>query len=139
MIRVTTEHYQEQESLRIETTTCSALYHCEGCGFAGLLDRDGADWISYRLVGGEYGHYRGIPNLGLNAFGHPGYQMGAVSAVETVDSAHVRILSQSADRAWQTRWDIYPECAIQTIEATPCPYWWLCEGTPGGFFRPDLN
>jgi hypothetical protein len=139
MIDVTIEHYQGQESLRITTPACTYLYHREGCGFAALLDRDGADWISYRPDGGEFGHYRGLPNMGLNAFGHPGYTTGASSTVEALGDAHVRIRSRSADHCWRTQWDIDAECAIQTVEAVARPYWWLFEGTPAGRFQPNIQ
>lgn len=139
MISVTSELYQGQESWRIALPAVTYLYHQEGCGFAALFDADGNDWISYRPSGGEYGHYRGIPNMGYNAFGHPGYDRGAQSTLTQVSPAHVRITSVSADGAWRCRWDLHPEGAVQTVEATPVPYWWLYEGTPGGHFRPQEN
>ncbi len=138
-ITIDTVPHQGQPSFRIETPACTYLYHIEGCGFASLLDRDGHDWISYRPTGGEYGHYRGIPNMGWNVFGHPGYDMGAQSEIEQLGPDHVRIRSWSADRTWQTHWDIFSTHATQTIEAIGRSYWWLYEGTPGGRFRPDEN
>ena len=139
LITVTTEQYQGQESFRITTPDCTYLYHREGCGFAALFDRDGNDWISYRPTGGEYGHYRGIPNMGYNAFGHPGYEYGARSSLEIATEKHVRIASSSTEDDWRCHWDIYPEGAVQTIETVSKPYWWLYEGTPGGRFQPDAN
>lgn len=139
MITFASEMYQGQESVRILTPVCTYIYHLEGCGFAALLDRDGNDWISYRPTGGEYGHYRGIPNMGLNVFGHPGYAYGAQSSVERIAEDHLSITSHSVDGAWRTRWDIHAEGAIQTVEAVDKPYWWLYEGTPGSHFRPDVN
>lgn len=139
MITVTTEEYQGQESFRILAPDCAYIYHREGCGFAALFDRDGNDWISYRPTGGEYGHFRGIPNMGYNAFGHPGYAWGATSDAALLSPGHARISSHSADGEWRVRWDIYPEGAVQTIEAIGQPYWWLYEGTPGGHFRPEVN
>ncbi len=136
-ITIDTVPHQGQPSFRVETPACTYLYHIEGCGFASLLDRDGRDWISYRPEGGEYGHYRGIPNMGWNVFGHPGYEMGASSKVEQIKDDHVRIRSRSADEAWRTYWDIFSTHATQTIETIGRSYWWLYEGTPGGRFRPD--
>ena len=139
MLTHTITHHQGQPSFRIETPAATYLYHIEGCGFASLLDRDGNDWISYRPEGGEYGHYRGIPNMGWNSFGHPGYEMGATSEIAQLGDDHVQIRSWSPDNEWQTRWDIYPTHAVQTITSIAAPYWWLYEGTPGGRFRPDEN
>lgn len=139
MITVSSEVYQGQDSWRVTTPGAVYLYHKEGCGFAALFDTDGNDWISYRPEGGEYGHYRGIPNMGYNAFGHPGYDRGAQSTLTELSPTHVRITSVSADGAWRCQWNIHPEGAVHTIEATPVPYWWLYEGTPGGHFRPQTN
>lgn len=129
--------YQEQPSFRVRTASYTAVYHQEGCGFAALIDRDGSDWISYRPTGGEYGHYRGIPNMGLAAFGHPGYAFGATTVVQQQTADQVQLVSRSAEGAWQTVWDFYPEKIVQTITAVAAPYWWLYEGTVGGQFQPD--
>ncbi len=45
--------YEEQESYRIETPAATYYYHERGAGFAGLKDRDGHDWLSYRPTGGS--------------------------------------------------------------------------------------
>ena len=136
-ITIDTVPHQGQISFRIATPACTYLYHIEGCGFASLLDRNGLDWISYRPEGGPHGHFRGIPNMGWNVFGHPGYDMGASSEIEQVGDDHVRIRSRSADGAWQTHWDIFADHATQTVESIGRSYWWLYEGTPGGRFCPD--
>lgn len=131
--------YQEQASFRITTSSYTAVYHREGCGFAGLWDKNGQDWITYRPTGGEYGHYRGIPNMGFNAFGHPGYDSGATTMVNKATSDCIELLSASADGSWQTSWVFFPERIAQTITAVAAPYWWLYEGTPGGHFRPETQ
>lgn len=131
--------YQEQTSLRISTAAYTAVYHLEGCGLAGLWDRDGKDWITYRPSGGEYGHYRGIPNMGLNSFGHPGYAFGATTTIMTATDKHLQLESTSADGAWRTRWDFHPDHADHQVLAAATNYWWLYEGTPGGYFRPGVQ
>lgn len=132
-------YYQGQYAYHLQTLTYTAIYHSEGCGFAALYDRDGYDWIGYRPIGGEYGHYRGIPNMGMNTFGHPGYAFGAETTVMTVTSDRIRLRSSSPDRKWDVAWDFYPERIVQTIHAVGATYWWLYEGTPGGYFRPDVQ
>ena len=139
MTTVTEEAYQGQESFRIAMPDCTYIYHRQGCGFAALIDRDGNDWISYRPEGGERGHFRGIPNMALDTFGHPGYAYGAASECEQLSATHVRITSRSLDDRWRVRWDLHPEGAIQSVESADRPYWWLYEGTPGGHFRPEIN
>ncbi|MEZ4589806.1 MAG: hypothetical protein R3D55_01490 [Chloroflexota bacterium] len=129
--------YQEQLSFRLSTRRYTAVYHQEGCGLAALFDADGSDWISYRPSGGEYGHYRGIPNMGLDAFGHPGYAFGATTMVSLQTAERMQLFSSSADGRWQTVWDFYPQKLVQTITAVAAPYWWLYEGTVGGRFQPE--
>lgn len=131
--------FQGQTAYRIEAPDYTAIYHREGCGFAALFDRDGNDWIGYRPTGGEYGHYRGIPNMGMNAFGHPGYAFGAATTVVTTAADRIRLHSSSANGKWDVVWDIYPGRIVQTIQAVGAAYWWLYEGTPGGHFRPDVQ
>ncbi|MBI1294344.1 hypothetical protein GC175_05230 [bacterium] len=126
-----------RDPITITAPGYSAVYHREGCGFVGLWDRDGNDWITYRPTGGEYGHYRGIPNMGYNSFGHPGYAFGARTTVLSAGPAAIPLLSESADGAWRTTWDFFPDRMVQVIETVGGLYWWLYEGTPGGHFRPD--
>lgn len=136
-IQITEEIWAGQDSFIICTHSTCYVYHKEGCGFASLIDRDKKDWISYKPTGGEYGHYRGIPNMGFESFGHPGYAFSAKSRVLISEPDHIRIASHSVDKQWACDWDIFPEFALHTVVKTPQPYWWLYEGTPDGHLRPD--
>lgn len=136
-IQIKEEVWEGQNSFIIRTQNSCYAYHKEGCGFASLIDSDNQDWISYKPIGGEYGHYRGIPNMGLESFGHPGYTFSATSELLISEPDHIRIASHSANKQWECYWDIFPEFAIHTVAKTPLPYWWLYEGTPDGQVQPD--
>jgi hypothetical protein len=125
--------WQGQKSFRIETPAATYLYHKEGAGFASILDRNGADWLSYRPQGGSAGNYRGLPNLG-NDFGHAGHsgQAGSVSRLVSRGPLRVRILSEGVTGRWAAMWDIFPASARMTMLKAGEPYWFLYEGTPGG-------
>ena len=135
-IQIYEEDLLRQDSFIITSQSAGYVYHKEGCGFARLVDSEGADWISYKPEGGEFGHFRGIPNMGLDSFGHPGYRFSAKSHLLLAESDHVQIESYSADKSWHCTWDIFPEFALHTILKIPQPYWWLYEGTPNGFMKP---
>lgn len=119
-------------ALRVETPGCSWLYHLHGGGFAGLLDDDGADWISYHPWGGSDGNYRGIPNLvHPESYFHPGRE-SCSSEVVNAGPLRVTIRSRSNDDRWKCEWRIEPDCARLTVLRAARPYWLLYEGTPGG-------
>ncbi len=124
--------YQEQESYEIATPTATYFYHVQGAGFAGLFDRDGNDWLSYRPYGGSDGRYRGIPNLAHpeNHF-HPGGD-GCHSCVVNAGPLKIVIASESIDGKWACHWEMYPTHARLTVLKVDHPYWFLYEGTPGG-------
>lgn len=134
--KIDTVNHSGQESFRIRNDLVTYVYHLEGSGFASLIDRDGNDWLSFGPAVGAFGLGRGIPNMARDIFGHPGYSFGASTTLEVVTPSHVRLVSRSADGCWQVRWDLDPRGAVQTIERTGGRYWWLYEGTPGGYFRP---
>lgn len=121
--------WQGQESFKIATPSATYVYHKQGAGFASLIDRDGADWISYRPSGGSAGRYRGIPNLGV--CGHPGYT-NSVSRVINNGPLVATIHSETTDGAWAFAWDIFPHYARLTILRAGGKYWFLYEGTPAG-------
>jgi hypothetical protein len=130
--------YQGDEAFRISTPVATYYYHKHGSGFAGMMDRDGNDWISYRPEGGPKGHYRGIPNIAPAGF-HPGPgERNRPSRVSAQGPLRVRIFSETKDGRWALHWDIYPWYATMTLlRKGPEPYWILYEGTPGGEF--DLH
>jgi hypothetical protein len=154
---VTNENnYCGQNSFKITTkeagsaTAATYYYHKEGAGFAGLIDKQGNDWISYGVGNKEF---RGIPNTGQ--FGHPGYTtseddltavdptFGATSTIITDGplKATIRSVTSDPDKSTEWIWDIYPGHATMTlkkirkIDTQPVPYWLLYEGTPGGVLQ----
>ena len=124
--------YQEQASYQITTPIATYFYHKLGAGFASMIDRDGNDWLSYRPFGGSDGKYRGIPNLAHpeNHF-HPGGD-GCRSRILNAGPLKITIASESLDRKWACRWEVYPTHARLTVLEVDHPYWFLYEGTPGG-------
>jgi hypothetical protein len=51
----------DMECFKVETPTATYLYGKRGAGFAGIRDREGRDWVSYRPGGKARGEYRGLP------------------------------------------------------------------------------
>jgi hypothetical protein len=124
--------FEGQGSYEIGTPSATYFYHKEGAGFAGMRDRDGAEWIGYRPGGRSAGEFRGIPNLG--PFAHPGYtgETGSKSRVESSGPLRIRIVSERQDGRYAARWDVYPTHAHMTVLRNAEPYWFLYEGTPAG-------
>lgn len=138
MLRVTDNSMTAgQESLRIQSPATTWVYHKEGCGFCSVLDSEGRDWVSYRPGHGPRGEYRGIPNMGLGEFGHPGYAHGARTTVSEQTADMVRLTSVSPDGAWWVHWNLRATHATMTAERIAKPVWLLYEGTPGGHFSPQ--
>ncbi len=120
------------ESACITTPNATWYYHLTGGGFSGLIDGDGADWISFHPWGGSDGNFRGIPNLvHPESYFHPG-RTGCSSEILAAGPLRVTILSRSQDDAWACEWAIDPDCARLTVLKAARPYWLLYEGTPGG-------
>ena len=121
-------------SYQIQTNEATYYYHKEGGGFSSLLDKNGNDWISYSTAVGSAGDFRGIPNMVFPSDGgyfHPG-RTGVVSSLLSKGPLKVVIQSQTADKAWQTLWEIYPDYARLKVLKAATNYWFLYEGTPGG-------
>ncbi len=133
-------NYLGEKTYRVSSARATWLFHSTSAGFAGLLDKDGNDWISFAPnqapADGSRGRYRGIPNLAPADF-HPGRPEGKKPARILADGPiRVSFLSETDDGQWKCRWDIYPRYAQMTLlEKGPQPYWILYEGTPGGSFN----
>ncbi len=127
-----------QSCFMVTTATATYYYQKAGCGFSSILDNNGDDWISYKPSGGAQGHYRGIPNMGLNAFGHPGYDKGGSTTLVSQSESKVVLESRDSD-GWEVRWEFYDDRAVMTVVNTPKAYWFLYEGTPGGRMEPSQD
>lgn len=128
---------------KIVTKSATYFYDKAGAGFTSLLDRDGIDWINFRPSGaagvphGQWGWFRGIPQMARGVFGHPGYA-GALSA--TADPKGVPLCAatvRSSKDGWQVTWEFYPSHAKMTVLSAPTRYWLVYEGTPGGKLGDD--
>lgn len=139
---VLTEAIDEgRECFKIVTDTVTYFYDKAGAGFTSLVDRDGHDWIGFHREGaapnGQSGWYRGIPNMALDAFGHPGYE-GAIS--ESADARGVSLPAAtivSRKGGWKVSWSFHATHAKMTILTVEENYWLLYEGTPGGAVGSD--
>lgn len=130
-------NFQGQSSLRLTTSTGSYYYHKAGAGFAGMVDRDGADWISYRPTGGSAGNFRGIPNMvHPEGFFHPG---GTGSNSQIISQGPLKATISSTNGNWSGIWEVYPAFARMTLSAAGHSYWFLYEGTPNGAFNSNSN
>lgn len=129
--------WQGQASYKIVTQYATFHYHKAGAGFASMIDQDGRDWIGYRPLGGPDGKYRGIPNL-VNPEGHfhPG-ETGCSSRLSNAGPLRITIDSESKDKKWAARWDIFPQYARLTVLRAPRAYWFLYEGSLAGTFDPE--
>jgi len=124
--------YQGQASFKIVTPEATWYYHKAAAGFAGLIDADGNDWITFRPTGGSDGAYRGIPNLvHPEGYFHPGGGDCESRLVESgPDKATIESTAEAG--AWAVRWEIHPQFARLTVLAAAKEFWFLYEGTPGG-------
>lgn len=129
--------YEGAVTCKIITPDAQYYYHMNCGGFASIMDREGNDWISYHPnkepESGFKGRYRGIPNITPPNF-HPGSTEPVKSSKIIAEGPlRVSILTETEDKQWKAKWDIYPEYATMTLlQKGPEPYWMLYEGTPGG-------
>jgi hypothetical protein len=136
-VTVTEEKRQGVECYKVATPTATYCYDKAGAGFCSMFDREGNDWLSWKTGGAASGEYRGIPNMGLNKFGHPGY-----SGAKTITSDKLGVplpkatISSSKDK-WSVTWEFLPDFARMTVHGVGEDYWLLYEGTPGGEFSDD--
>lgn len=138
--------FGDLDCFRIETPSATYLYGKRGAGFAGILDPEGHDWISYRHGGKAAGEYRGLPKCGQpTKFFHCGYGYGQytndnpfTSRVVLSEPDHVRIASETKDGKSACLWDFHPGHATFTLEKMAIPrFWFLYEGTPAGGLDAD--
>lgn len=130
--------YEGEDTWKISTPGARYFYHHRSGGFAGMVDRQGNDWISYHPGNKEKGEYRGIPNIAPVDF-HPGRPQGKKPGrILSNGPLRIRLRAETEDGKWAKDWDIFPTHARMTLfRKGPEPYWILYEGTPGGEFTED--
>ena len=128
---------------KVVTESATYFYDKAGAGFTSILDRDGIDWINFHPEGtpgvpdGQWGWYRGIPNMARGVFGHPGYT-GATSTTADPKGVPLPLATvRSSKDGWQVTWEFCPCYAKMTVLSAPARYWLLYEGTPGGEVGDD--
>jgi len=127
----------------IRTDSATYFYDKAGAGFTSIVDLDGNDWVTFHPQGtngvpnGQSGWYRGIPNMGLDQFGHPGY----TGATSTTNDPKGQPLQQativSKKGQWHVTWAFFDSYARMTVHSVAENYWLLYEGTPGGAVGND--
>jgi len=122
--------------LTVTAPAADFFYQLDAAGFSSLLDADGVDWIGFNEENlGANGTFRGIPNLvppGDGGHFHPGAD-SAVTTIEEQGPIRTRLISETNDGLWKVSWDITPNAATITVLRNNANYWFLYEGTPGGF------
>ena len=132
--------YEGTTAYKINTPTAQFYYHSNCGGFASIIDKEGNDWVSYHPnkepESGFLGRYRGIPNIAPPSL-HPGsLEPVKSSKIIAEGPLKISIVTETEDKLWRAKWDIYPDYATMTLlQKGPEPYWMLYEGTPGGEFN----
>ena len=111
------------------------VYHKEGGGFAKLLDAQGIDWIDWTSATGAAGDYRGVPNAvmpGNGGFFHPGRAGAGTSKIVSSGPLKITIETESSDKLWVARWEVYPTYATFSMVRAAKLFWFLYEAVPGG-------
>jgi hypothetical protein len=136
-VTITEDKRQGVDCYKVVTPTATYFYDKAGAGFCSILDKDGNDWLSWKKGGGPAGEYRGIPNMGLDKFGHPGYAGAHTTTTQKLGvSLPNAVITSSKDR-WNVTWEFLPTFAQMTVSGVGENYWLLYEGAPGGEFSDD--
>lgn len=123
---------------KVVTDSATYFYDKAGAGFTSMLDRDGIDWINFHPEGtpgvtdGQWGWFRGIPNMARGEFGHPGYGGATSTTADPLGVALPSATVRSSKDGWQVSWEFRPSFARMIVLGAPTRYWLLYEGTPGG-------
>jgi hypothetical protein len=135
--------YVGRPHILVHTKALDYYYDARGGGFSRILDREGNDWVGFRMEPwGSYpasaaSSYRGLPNLVYGqedeGAGHPGHDRCS-SRME----GH-QIITESRSKKWLWSWEFHDDHAVlEILQADPSrPYWFLYEGTPGGSYDPQ--
>jgi hypothetical protein len=140
--------YEGRAHFKIETEQATYLYDCAGGGFSRIIDRDGADWITFRseplnqVPASAAAGFRGIPNLVFGksnpdaGAGHPGHDR-CESTIVGEDT--IRTVSKSGHWAWS--WCFAETNAVFLMEKVDVEnaWWFLYEGTIGGRWSPSTH
>ncbi len=135
--------YEGRPHLIVHTPGAIYYYDKAGGGFSRIIDRDGRDWIDFKMQPwGTYPEaaasaFRGVPNFVHGSddagAGHPGHGQCESKMID-----ERTILTESKSKKWQWRWTF--ESHFARVEMTRTDpnhrYWFLYEGVPGGRFDP---
>lgn len=142
-VTITEETDEGIACFKIVTDRATYYYDKAGAGFTSLIDTDGNDWIGFHPEGsagvpnGQSGWYRGIPNMGLNDFGHPGYDGATSTTSDPLGEARPSVSIASSKGSWSVTWEFFSTYAVMTVHSVGANYWFLYEGTPGGAVGAD--
>jgi hypothetical protein len=139
------QSYGNVNCLKLSTPSCTYYYDVDGGGLAGLVDKDGKDWIQFdKNINGSSGAFRGIPNAvheqDISCF-HPlnSDTRPSVTTISEQRTDRVRLSSQSGN--WKADWEFFDEYCTFTMSAMTSGkrYWVLYEGTPNGVWEKERS
>ncbi len=134
-----------QASWRVQTTNATWFYQPAAGGFSSLEDVNGNDWLNYhpQPAASAGGAYRGVPNMvypeGKLHPGATGHATVHEQSGPLKESFRTTIQTDSDNRQWDMRWEIFPTYARMTVLDVDHDYWFLYEGTPGGAIEPTQD
>ena len=143
-VKISEGIYEGRPHFVVHTGSATWFFDVAGGGFSRLIDREGRDWIAFRMLpdkgpAGAGGKYRGLPNMVYgpdypeSGAGHPGFDH-----CETVQAARDLLRTTSKSGKWAWTWQFSEAGAVFTLEkADPAqPWWFIYEGPIGGRFAP---
>lgn len=143
-VDLATAEYRTLDCYKITTATATYYLDKIGAGLAGMIDREGNDWISFDPTKGTgaAGEYRGFPNAVFKEAGSYFHARNAgtdpcTTKVESLSPERVVISAESDNGKWAGRYTFTPTECIFTMTKMPegHKYWVLYEGTPGGDYE----
>ena len=122
VVSVSTQSFNSLDCFRIETPTATYFLDKVGAGLAGMIDREGKDWLSFdpEEGTGASGEYRGFPNAVFKEAGNYFHAQNAgtdacVTKVERQEPDELVISAKSDNGKWAARYTFTPTECIFTI------------------------
>lgn len=143
-IKIRQALYEDRPHFLIHTELATYYLDVSGGGLSRIIDQYGNDWIGFkkepwdRYPASAAAAFRGMPNLVFKGkdkgAGHPGHD----KCTSTITSKNT-IKTESLSGLWKWTWNFFHDYVVLNVMETDAdiPYWFLYEGTPGGFYDPE--
>lgn len=145
-VQIVETTYNNTPHFKITTPNATYYYEKKSGGFSGILDRNGTDWVQFRISDSVSvpksadSDFRGLPNMvhggEQSGIGHPGFDQ-CVSKL--INDSVIRTTSRNGNYAWT--WTFFPHKAqmdIFKVDKTR-NYWFLYEGPIAGKYNPATH